>query len=638
MNKKLPRKTTTEKKTFPKRAAQIYRTTSDIIKRKQAEEALHKSEEHYRALINQNLAGIFEIDLNGKIIFANDEFCRMLGYECDEMLEKQISDFVHAEDLSISIQKLKQMQKDKKPFEVEKRFVKKDGSVIWVHNSISPITDGNKNIHSAVIVSLDITERKISEEALRQSEERYRTLFNSIDEGFCTIEVIFDKQDKPFDYRFLTVNPAFTLQTGLENPVGKTVREFVPNHEPFWFETYGRIAKTGESTRFEHEAAALGKFYDVYAFRIGEPNENRVAVIFNDIGVRKKAQQALHESNEQLQLIIESTKDYAIITFDLKGFITGWNSGAERIFGYSEKEVLGRYAAFLFTPEDQSQGIPEQEMRIALKEGRAEDERWHIDKNGSRFFMSGVLHPLKDGRVKGFVKIARDLTEWLKAEKTFHEKEMLKKLVIAQEGERKRIARDLHDELGQQLTALRMKLGELRNNYEDSVFLEQLNEIQNIAKRIDEGVDFLAWELRPAVLDDLGLVAALDTYIKQWSHFSGIKAEFVISNLKRVIFSSEVGTCLYRVVQEALNNIYKHSKATKAEIVLEKRNDFLILIIEDNGKGFNQKNKTNRQKGMDLAGMRERTALVGGTLEIESELKKGTTIYVRIPFTKTKNK
>ena len=145
----------------------------------------------------------------------------------------------------------------------------------------------------------EAVERARAEEALRESEEKYRTLFTSIDEGFCTIEVLLDEQGEAFDYRFLETNPAFVRQTGLQNAVGKTVRELVPQHEGFWFEVYGRIARTGEAMRFEHEAAALGRFYDVYAFRIGKPQEKRLAIIFNDILARKRAE----EERERLRAL-----------------------------------------------------------------------------------------------------------------------------------------------------------------------------------------------------------------------------------------------------------------------------------------------------------------------------------------------
>ena len=133
--------------------------------------------------------------------------------------------------------------------------------------------------------------------ALQASETRYRTLFESIDEGFCVIEVLFDAEDRPFDYRFLEVNPAFEVHTGIKDGLGHTVREFAPDHEDHWYEIYGRVARTGEPVRFEQRAEALGRFYDVYAFRVGEPGQHRVAVLFNDVTQRKQAVEALREAD-----------------------------------------------------------------------------------------------------------------------------------------------------------------------------------------------------------------------------------------------------------------------------------------------------------------------------------------------------
>lgn len=129
-----------------------------------------------------------------------------------------------------------------------------------------------------------------NQEILRESEERYRALFETIDEGFCIVEVLLNDDREPADYRFLQVNPAFEAQTGLKGAEGKLMRELRPEHEQFWFETYSRVALTGESARFENEAAALGRWYDVYAFRIGQPEQCRVAILFNDITIRKRAE------------------------------------------------------------------------------------------------------------------------------------------------------------------------------------------------------------------------------------------------------------------------------------------------------------------------------------------------------------
>ena len=152
-------------------------------------------------------------------------------------------------------------------------------------------------------------ERARAEEALAASEIQYRTLFESVDEGLCTVEILFDEQGQATDYRFLEVNPAFGRQTGLENAVGCTMRELTPTHEAFWFDTYGRVARTGEAVRVEHEAAALGKFYDTYAFRIGDPSAHRVAILFHDVMTRKLADEALRQSEERFRLFVTASSD-----------------------------------------------------------------------------------------------------------------------------------------------------------------------------------------------------------------------------------------------------------------------------------------------------------------------------------------
>jgi PAS domain S-box-containing protein len=137
-------------------------------------------------------------------------------------------------------------------------------------------------------------------DALRESEKKYRTLFESIDEGFCTVEVLFDENDHPIDYRFLEVNPSFEKQTGIKDAQGRRMREIAPHHEEHWFEIYGRIALTGEPVRFENQAAQLHRWYDVYAFRVGEPVERKVAILFKDITEHKQAEEALRKAQAEL--------------------------------------------------------------------------------------------------------------------------------------------------------------------------------------------------------------------------------------------------------------------------------------------------------------------------------------------------
>jgi PAS domain S-box-containing protein len=174
---------------------------------------------------------------------------------------------------------------------------------------------------------------------LRASEEKYRALFDSIDECFFVIEVLFDDADNAVDFRFLEVNPAFEKQAGVPNLVGRRIREIEPALEEHWFQIYGQVARTGESRRFENPA--LGRFYDVYAFRFGTPEHSQVAVLFTDITERKHAEQALRLSEAKFSGIVSIAAD-AIISIDEDQRITMFNEGAERIFGYSKTEVMGK--------------------------------------------------------------------------------------------------------------------------------------------------------------------------------------------------------------------------------------------------------------------------------------------------------
>ena len=211
---------------------------------------------------------------------------------------------------------------------------------------------------------------------------------------------------------------------------------------------------------------------------------------------RARAEEALRASEERLRLVVESAKDYAIFTTDVDGLIQYWNAGAERMFGWTEPEALGKHARMIFTPEDRARGADQEEMKQAAQCGRAADERWHIRRKGDRFYASGVLVPLRpDGTLTGYAKIARDLTErkqledaLLRAHDELEQRvrdrtaelartnselaaevqerraaeaqvtALFRRLVTVQEEERRRIARDLHDQLGQPMTVLRLEL------------------------------------------------------------------------------------------------------------------------------------------------------------------------------------
>jgi signal transduction histidine kinase len=204
--------------------------------------------------------------------------------------------------------------------------------------------------------------------------------------------------------------------------------------------------------------------------------------------------------------------------------------------------------------------------------------------------------------------------------------------------ERRRIARDLHDQLGQRLTALRLKIASLKEATADldSSISARVERLQEIAEKLDSEVSFLAWELRPSALDDLGMGEAIGAFVSEWSRHYDIAADFMSGMLLHERLPRDTETHLYRITQEALNNIAKHAFANHVSVLLESREQDLILIIEDDGRGFNpSKLSTPREsgKGLGLLGMQERASLIGGEVQIETAPQSGTTIYVRVPIT-----
>jgi PAS domain S-box-containing protein len=211
--------------------------------------------------------------------------------------------------------------------------------------------------------------------------------------------------------------------------------------------------------------------------------------------------------------------------------------------------------------------------------------------------------------------------------------ELLSRLVFAQEDERRRIAREMHDQFGEQLTALGLGIRAIKDDCQDDARLSaQVASLEKVAHQLDQDVDHLVWELRPTALDDLGLRAALANYVQDWSARAGVRADLHTTGLSGDRLTSEVETTLYRIAQEALNNIAKHARAENVDVILERRSDYVSLIIEDDGVGFDQVNaKAPPHQGFGLLGMQERAALVGATVQIESAAGEGTTIIVRMP-------
>lgn len=503
---------------------------------------------------------------------------------------------------------------------------------------ILPYRTSEDRISGVAITFLDITRHKRLEEEIRESDrelERQARLFSAPLSAISDFAYSFD-HDGRFIYANRSLLDLLEIEAGYI--VGKNFfdldypPELAENLQRQIRQVFDTKKALSDETHFTSPAGKSYIFEYIFSPLIAEDGSVEiVAGTTRDVTERRHIEQKARESEESSRLLIESATDYAIFTVTSDNLVDSWNTGAQKVFGFEAKEIIGQNARILFTPEDRERGVPETEIQRALETGHAEDERWHSRRDGSRFFASGVMSLLKKDGVQGFVKICRDQTKKIEAEKALYDREMLKKLISAQEDERTRIARDLHDELGQKLTALRLKLESIKKVCRDEDVSGRIDETQSIAEQIDNDVDFLAWELRPAALDDLGLFAALNNYAREWSRYAGVPIELHTSGLKNRRLAPEIETNLYRIAQEALNNTHKHAKAARANVLLERQEDTVVLIIEDDGRGFNPKTKTTRGKGLGLIGMRERAALVGGKLEIESMPQRGTTIFARVP-------
>jgi PAS domain S-box-containing protein len=351
-------------------------------------------------------------------------------------------------------------------------------------------------------------------------------------------------------------------------------------------------------------------------------------------GAEQRARHDAETAERRFRLLVDGVRDYAFYMLDRGGRVESWNAGAERLSGHAAEEVVGRHVSLFHVPDETRQGGPAQVLERAAAEGRAVDEGWSRRKDGSRFRAEVLVTALRnrEGLLVGYSVVTHDVTERRRHAEV--RARLLDQVISAREEEQRRIARELHDETGQSLTSLLVGLRTLEGAPSLEATREQVAELRRVTARTLDEVHRLARGLRPAVLDELGLVPAVEQLALDYVQARGVPVDVSAVGFGPRRLPPAVETTVYRVVQEALTNTAKHAGARTANVVLQQRREMVQAIVSDDGCGFDVETALRAPAAwahLGLHGMRERAALLGGAVTIESTPGEGTTIYVRIP-------
>jgi PAS domain S-box-containing protein len=378
-----------------------------------------------------------------------------------------------------------------------------------------------------------------------------------------------------------------------------------------------------------------------------------------DVQTKLHVESRLRQTDEIFRLLVESVKDYAIFLLEPNGNVATWNQGAERIKVYKANEIIGRHFSQFYPNEARESRWPERELEIAAQQGRFVDEGLRIRKDGSSFWAYVVITALRDdrGELRGFSKVTRDLSERRALEertrllnrelrsrvsellesqrqvelRTFELQKLSGELLRVQDEERRRMARTLHDELGQELVALKLELDTARTS--ENGRSKNLLHATELASSALQKVRNMSYLLHPPLLDESGLLPALHWYFEGLQSRGQLRITFEYRPALFPRLAPEIETAIFRIIQEALTNIYRHSQSNDARIELIQETESVIVRIRDFGKGIPESTIGPAYvAGVGISGMRERVKQLNGELRI-SRAEPGTLVQATLPTT-----
>jgi PAS domain S-box-containing protein len=602
----------------------------DVTARTRSELALRQAERKYRDIFENAGEGIFQSTPDGRFLAANPALAHMHGFASPEELMHSSPDISRQIYVDPSrredFKRLLEEQGAVRHF--EHQVFRKDRSKIWISVNARAVRDEKGEIQYYEGTAQDITDRKRAEEALRESEERYRDLVENSLDLICTHDL---------DGLVLSANRAAMELMGYSSGTyagGLNFRQVLASEVRDQFDDYIKRIRThgaaiglmlvetrsGEKRIWEYHSTLRTE-------GIAAPIVRGVA---RDITERKRAAEALRESEARYRELFENARD-AIYVQDLGGIYVSVNRAAERLSGYERSEIIGKHFGHFIAPDY----LPLVRANMSKKLADMGETAYEIEvlsKDGQKVpvELSSALI-FKHGVPVGIQGIARDITERKRAEQAL--RSYSRRLIDAQEAERQHISRELHDQIGQVLTAIRINLHTVGNSCETEESRSLVEQGVGLVDEAIEQVRNLSFELRPSLLDNLGLAAALRWYSDQYTQRTGIRTKSA-SNLPdgQLRLRQELETACFRIVQEALTNVVRHANAKNVFIDLKLVDHKIVLSIKDDGIGF--KEPTNGDVSasqLGLRGMKERALALGGALVIKSGPAQGTEIRATFP-------
>jgi|GEM_PF-1066387 len=420
-------------------------TVQDISAAKAAEEKLRESEQELRKVKDQlelsirgGNIGTWHWDIKNDVLQWSPQQEMLYGLQPGSFqgTVSAFKDFILPEDLERLSGQIRERDSEEGS-SYSFRIRRTDGAIRWIQNRSKATRNEQGELEYISGINMDVTEEKTIAETLRRSEEKYRGLFENMDQGFCIIEVMFDEAGNGQDYRFLEYNPRFTEQSGLSDAVGKTMKDLVPDIEPYWPQRYGEVVKTGIPIRFSEGSGVMGRWFDVFAFRVGNKEDRKVAVLFTDITERKTAEEKLRKQQQFTENLLEAAPSLTYI-YDL---VDDGNSFAspqvKHLLGYSAEEVQQMGSNFLpstMHPDD----VPAVQQNLQKLLNDREGEIFTLEyrlqhKQGNWVWLydrSRVFQRDNDGKPTQLLGVATDITERRLAEEQLHQQQQFTESIL----------------------------------------------------------------------------------------------------------------------------------------------------------------------------------------------------------------